>query len=214
MYHTLALPSRLAIIAQFPFCRGLTADWQVDAWCQIEVVKKFQVLSNKGPGPNQRCGIISTQTSIYNVHSATHQSRYLLQDTSPSWSHSTLFLPPVPMTSTSTSEAAIQAAAGAERDRASCGAGPEWVNIFTQNKISSPVCLVLKQGAVTQLFFEVFLMFLACLDHARLAEFHLGILGAQEWKKVQISYPQKRSDFRVGSNWHIFWFLSFRGCQL
>ena len=26
----------------------------------------------------------------------------------------------------------------------------------------------------------VFLMFLACLDHARWAEFHLGILGPQE----------------------------------
>ena len=78
--HMLALPSRLAIIAQFPCCSGLTADWQVDAWCQIEVVKKFQVLSNKGPSPNQRCRIISTQTSIYNMHSATHQSRYLLQD--------------------------------------------------------------------------------------------------------------------------------------
>ena len=35
---------------------------------------------------------------------------------------------------------------------------------------------VATQGAVTQLFFKVFLMFLACLDHARWAEFHLGIL--------------------------------------
>ena len=43
-----------------------------------------------------------------------------------------------------------------------------------------PVCLVLKQGAVNQLFFEVFLMFLACLDHARWAKFHLGILRPQE----------------------------------
>ena len=77
-----------------------------------------------------------------------------------------------------------------------------------------PVYLVLKQGAVNQLFLEVFLMFLACLDHARWAQFHLGILGPQEWKKIQKSYPEKSSDFRVGSNWHIFWFLSFRGCQL
>ena len=43
-----------------------------------------------------------------------------------------------------------------------------------------PVCLVLRQGAVNQLFLEVSLMFLACLDHARWAEFHLGILGPQE----------------------------------
>ena len=43
-----------------------------------------------------------------------------------------------------------------------------------------PVCLVLKQGAVNQLFLEVFLIFLACLDHARWAQFHLGILGPQE----------------------------------
>ena len=43
-----------------------------------------------------------------------------------------------------------------------------------------PVCLVLKQGAVNQLFLEVFLMFLACLDHSRWAKFHLGILGPQE----------------------------------
>ena len=43
-----------------------------------------------------------------------------------------------------------------------------------------PGCLVLKQGAVNQLFLEVFLMFLACLDHKWWAEFHLGILGPQE----------------------------------
>ena len=43
-----------------------------------------------------------------------------------------------------------------------------------------PVCLVLKQGAVNQLFFEVFLMFLACLDSSRWAKFHLGMLGPQE----------------------------------
>ena len=43
-----------------------------------------------------------------------------------------------------------------------------------------PVCLVLKQGVVNQLFLEVFLMFLACLDHKWWAEFHLGILGPQE----------------------------------
>ena len=43
-----------------------------------------------------------------------------------------------------------------------------------------PVCLVLKQGAVNQIFLEVFLMFLACLDHEWWAQFHLGILGPQE----------------------------------
>ena len=40
--------------------------------------------------------------------------------------------------------------------------------------------LVLKQGAVNQLFLGVFLMFLACLDHKWWAQFHLGILGPQE----------------------------------
>ena len=43
-----------------------------------------------------------------------------------------------------------------------------------------PGCLVLEQGAVNQLFLGVFLMFLGCLDHARWAKFHLGILGPQE----------------------------------
>ena len=43
-----------------------------------------------------------------------------------------------------------------------------------------PGCLVLKQGSVYQLFLGVFLMFLACSDHARWAKFHLGILGPQE----------------------------------
>ena len=40
-----------------------------------------------------------------------------------------------------------------------------------------PGCLFLKQGAVNQLFLEVSLMFLACLDHKWWAQFHLGILG-------------------------------------
>ena len=55
-------------------------------------------------------------------------------------------------------------------------------NITSCNKVSTgcPVCLVLKQGAVNQLFLEVFLMFLACLDHKWWAQFHLGILGPQE----------------------------------
>ena len=35
-------------------------------------------------------------------------------------------------------------------------------------------------GSVYQLFLGFFLMFLACLDHARWAKFHLGILGPQE----------------------------------
>ena len=46
-----------------------------------------------------------------------------------------------------------------------------------------PGCLVLKQGAVNQLFLEVFLMFLACMDHKSWAEFHLGILRQHGWKK-------------------------------
>ena len=36
---------------------------------------------------------------------------------------------------------------------------------------------VLKQWAVNQLFLEISLMFLACLDHKWWAQFHLGILG-------------------------------------
>ena len=35
----------------------------------------------------------------------------------------------------------------------------------TLSHTGCPVCLVLKQGAVNQLFLEVSLMFLACLDH-------------------------------------------------
>ena len=56
------------------------------------------------------------------------------------------------------------------------------VQLFNIMFISTgwPGCLVLKQGAVNQLFLGVFLMFLACLDHARWAKFHLGILGPQE----------------------------------
>ena len=66
------------------------------------------------------------------------------------------------------------------------------VTVLKTSSTGCPVCLVLKQGAVTQLFFEVFLMFLACLDHARWAEFHLGILGPQEWKKSSdILSPKK-----------------------
>ena len=54
--------------------------------------------------------------------------------------------------------------------------------VTNQNTASTgcPVCLVLKQKTLNQLFLEVSLMFLACLDHARWAEFHLGILGPQE----------------------------------
>ena len=43
-----------------------------------------------------------------------------------------------------------------------------------------PGYLVLKQGTINWLFMGVFLMFLSCLDHARWAKFHLGILGPQE----------------------------------
>ena len=54
--------------------------------------------------------------------------------------------------------------------------------ISSRNDLSTgwPGCLVLRQGAVNQLFLGVFLMFLACLDHARWAQFHSGILGPQE----------------------------------
>ena len=55
-----------------------------------------------------------------------------------------------------------------------------WCGVYSVLSTGCPVCLVLEQGAVNQLFFEVFLMFLACLGHARWAEFHLGILGPQE----------------------------------
>ena len=59
-----------------------------------------------------------------------------------------------------------------------------------------PVCLVLKQGAVNQLFLEVFLMFLACLDHKWWAQFHLGILGPQEWKKSSEILSWKKVRFQ------------------
>ena len=49
------------------------------------------------------------------------------------------------------------------------------IDIYRVSGLSCP-----EAGAVNQLFFEVFLMFLACLDHARWAKFHLGILGPQE----------------------------------
>ena len=60
-----------------------------------------------------------------------------------------------------------------------------YLQLWTQLSTGWPGCLVLKQGAVNQLFLGVFLMFLACLDHARWAKFHLGILGLQEWKKIR-----------------------------
>ena len=59
-----------------------------------------------------------------------------------------------------------------------------------------PGCLVLRQGAVNQLFFGVFLMFLACLDHAWWAQFHLGILGPQEWKKSSEILTWKKVRFQ------------------
>ena len=68
-----------------------------------------------------------------------------------------------------------------------------------------PGCLVLKQGAVDQLFLGVFLMFLACLDHARWAKFHLGILGPQEWKKSSDIFSWKRVTFQDLLKLTFFW---------
>ena len=72
-----------------------------------------------------------------------------------------------------------------------------------------PGCLVLKQGAVNQLFLGVFLMFLACLDHARWAEFHLGILGPQEWKKSLEILSWKKVRFQDLLKLTFFWFPIF-----
>ena len=71
------------------------------------------------------------------------------------------------------------------------------------------VCLVLKQGAVNQLFLGVFLMFLACLDHARWAQFHLGILGPQEWKKSSEILSWKKVRFQDLLKLTFFWFPIF-----
>ena len=39
--------------------------------------------------------------------------------------------------------------------------------------------------------------------------FTLVLFGHRDEKKVEKFHPEKRLDFRVGSNWHIFWFLNF-----
>ena len=65
-------------------------------------------------------------------------------------------------------------------DTGHCTSEEVQVDTCTYLSTGCPVCLVLKQGAVNQLFLGVFLIFLACLDHSRWAQFHLGILGPQE----------------------------------
>ena len=44
--------------------------------------------------------------------------------------------------------------------------------------------------------------------------FILVLLGHMIGKKIEKSHPQKKQDFRVGSNWLNFCCLSFWGCQL
>ena len=64
------------------------------------------------------------------------------------------------------------------------------------------------------LYFGVFLMFCACLTIQYGRFFILVLLGHIIEKKVEKPHPQKRLDFRVGSNWLIFCWLKFGGCQL
>ena len=80
---------------------------------------------------------------------------------------------------------------------------------FHEKSTGWPGCLVLRQGAVNQLFFGVFLMFLACLDHARWAQFHSGILGPQEWKKSSDILSWKKVRFQDLLKLTFFWFLIF-----
>ena len=54
------------------------------------------------------------------------------------------------------------------------------------------------------LYFGVFLMFCACLTIQYGRFFILVLLGHIIEKKVEKPHPQKRLDFRVGSNWLIF----------
>ena len=89
---------------------------------------------------------------------------------------------------------------------------PDWDSGISTTSTGCPVCLVLKQGAVNQLFFEVFLMFLACLDHSRSAKFHLGLLGPQEWKKSSEILSGKKVKFQGCLKLTIFWFLCYGGC--
>ena len=72
-----------------------------------------------------------------------------------------------------------------------------------------PGWLVLRQGAVNQLFLGVFLMFLACLDHKWWAQFHLGILGPQEWKKSSEILSWKKVRFQDLLKLTFFWFPIF-----
>ena len=44
--------------------------------------------------------------------------------------------------------------------------------------------------------------------------FTLVLFGHMDEKKVEKFDPEKRLDFRVGSNWLILWLLNFEGCQL
>ena len=44
--------------------------------------------------------------------------------------------------------------------------------------------------------------------------FTLVLFGHMAEKKVEKFDPEKRLDFRVGSNWLILWLLNFEGCQL
>ena len=44
--------------------------------------------------------------------------------------------------------------------------------------------------------------------------FTLVLFGQRDKKKVEKFHPEKRLDFRVGSNWHIFGFVNLGGCQL
>ena len=90
-----------------------------------------------------------------------------------------------------------------------CGLSDGFKNFLGICSTGWPGCLVLKQGAVNQLILGVFLMFLACLDHARWAKFHLGILGPQEWKKSSEILSWKKVRFQDLLKLTFFWFPIF-----
>ena len=70
------------------------------------------------------------------------------------------------------------------------------------------------QPPYKSLIFWSFPNVLSLFDHSIWAIFILVLLGHIIEKKVEKPHPQKRLDFRVGSNWLIFCWLKFGGCQL
>ena len=57
---------------------------------------------------------------------------------------------------------------------------------------------------ITETLYGVFFVFLSSFDCQIWAIFHFGTLWHMDEKKVEKFDPEKRLDFRVGSNWQIF----------